>query len=134
MTKACQEDRPGALRRGPPANTHAALRGYLVLLCDVGEMAPALSGAGDAVNASDRTQFEEFMASRWPGLVRLAFGLTGSGSTSPGSFSPSPDVGSVRSPPTPSPVSANACRSTSASRERTPFLGSGRTGARRTLT
>jgi DNA-directed RNA polymerase specialized sigma24 family protein len=29
------------------------------------------------VNASDRTQFEEFMASRWPGLVRLAFGLTG---------------------------------------------------------
>jgi len=40
-------------------------------------MAPALSGAGDAVNASDRTQFEEFMASRWPGLVRLAFGLTG---------------------------------------------------------
>ena len=29
------------------------------------------------MNASDRTQFEEFMASRWPGLVRLAFGLTG---------------------------------------------------------
>jgi RNA polymerase sigma-70 factor (sigma-E family) len=40
-------------------------------------MAPPLGGAGDAVNASDRTQFEEFMASRWPGLVRLAFGLTG---------------------------------------------------------
>jgi RNA polymerase sigma-70 factor (sigma-E family) len=29
------------------------------------------------VNASDRAQFEEFMASRWAGLVRLAFGLTG---------------------------------------------------------
>ena len=29
------------------------------------------------MNASDRTQFEEFMASRWAGLVRLAFGLTG---------------------------------------------------------
>src|SRR5262249_58647024 len=40
-------------------------------------MAPAFSSAGDAVNASERTQFEEFMASRWPGLVRLAFGLTG---------------------------------------------------------
>jgi RNA polymerase sigma-70 factor (sigma-E family) len=40
-------------------------------------MAPPLGGAGDAVNAGDRTQFEEFMASRWAGLVRLAFGLTG---------------------------------------------------------
>jgi RNA polymerase sigma-70 factor (sigma-E family) len=29
------------------------------------------------VNASDSEQFDEFMASRWPGLVRLAFGLTG---------------------------------------------------------
>ena len=29
------------------------------------------------MNASDREQFEEFMTSRWPGLVRLAFGLTG---------------------------------------------------------
>jgi RNA polymerase sigma-70 factor (sigma-E family) len=29
------------------------------------------------VNASDGEQFDEFMASRWPGLVRLAFGLTG---------------------------------------------------------
>jgi len=29
------------------------------------------------VNARDREQFEEFMTSRWPGLVRLAFGLTG---------------------------------------------------------
>jgi RNA polymerase sigma-70 factor (sigma-E family) len=29
------------------------------------------------VNASDAEQFDEFMASRWPGLVRLAFGLTG---------------------------------------------------------
>jgi len=40
-------------------------------------MARPLGGAGDAVNASDRTQFDEFMTSRWPGLVRLAFGLTG---------------------------------------------------------
>jgi len=29
------------------------------------------------VNATEREQFEEFMTSRWPGLVRLAFGLTG---------------------------------------------------------
>lgn len=29
------------------------------------------------MNASDGEQFDEFMASRWPGLVRLAFGLTG---------------------------------------------------------
>jgi RNA polymerase sigma-70 factor (sigma-E family) len=53
------------------------LRGYPVLLCDVTDIAPTLGGAGDAVNARDRTQFDEFMASRWPGLVRLAFGLTG---------------------------------------------------------
>ena len=29
------------------------------------------------MSASDSEQFDEFMASRWPGLVRLAFGLTG---------------------------------------------------------
>jgi RNA polymerase sigma-70 factor (sigma-E family) len=29
------------------------------------------------VNARERQQFEEFMTSRWPALVRLAFGLTG---------------------------------------------------------
>ncbi len=29
------------------------------------------------MNARDREQFEEFMTSRWAGLVRLAFGLTG---------------------------------------------------------
>ena len=29
------------------------------------------------MNARDREQFEEFMTSRWPALVRLAFGLTG---------------------------------------------------------
>ncbi len=29
------------------------------------------------MNARERQQFEEFMISRWPGLVRLAFGLTG---------------------------------------------------------
>ncbi len=29
------------------------------------------------MNARDRAQFEDFMTSRWAGLVRLAFGLTG---------------------------------------------------------
>jgi RNA polymerase sigma-70 factor (sigma-E family) len=29
------------------------------------------------VNSQDREQFREFMTSRWPGLVRLAYGLTG---------------------------------------------------------
>jgi RNA polymerase sigma-70 factor (sigma-E family) len=43
----------------------------------VTQIAPTLGGAGDTVNARDREQFEEFMTSRWPGLVRLAFGLTG---------------------------------------------------------
>jgi RNA polymerase sigma-70 factor (sigma-E family) len=55
----------------------AALRGRGVLICDVTQIAPILGGAGDAVNARERQQFEEFMTSRWPGLVRLAFGLTG---------------------------------------------------------
>src|SRR5215471_7210382 len=55
----------------------AALRGHAVLLCDVTQIAPTLGGAGDAVNAGERQQFEEFMTSRWAGLVRLAFGLTG---------------------------------------------------------
>jgi DNA-directed RNA polymerase specialized sigma24 family protein len=40
-------------------------------------MAATLGAAGDAVDARERTQFEEFAASRWTGLVRLAFGLTG---------------------------------------------------------
>jgi DNA-directed RNA polymerase specialized sigma24 family protein len=40
-------------------------------------MARSLGGAGDAVDAGDRAQFEEFAASRWAGLVRFAFGLTG---------------------------------------------------------
>jgi len=53
------------------------LRDDPVLLCDVTQIAPTLGGAGDAVNARDREQFEEFMTSRWPALVRLAFGLTG---------------------------------------------------------
>jgi len=29
------------------------------------------------MNAGEREQFREFMVSRWPGLVRLAYGLTG---------------------------------------------------------
>jgi RNA polymerase sigma-70 factor (sigma-E family) len=49
----------------------------VVLICDVTESAPILRALGGAVNASDGEQFDEFMASRWPGLVRLAFGLTG---------------------------------------------------------
>src|ERR1700722_2127188 len=63
--------------RWPGGATRAALRGHAVLLCDVTQIAPTLGGAGDAVNARDRQQFEEFMTSRWAGLVRLAFGLTG---------------------------------------------------------
>jgi RNA polymerase sigma-70 factor (sigma-E family) len=43
----------------------------------VTDTAPAFHALGDAVNASEGEQFDEFMASRWPGLVRLAFGLTG---------------------------------------------------------
>jgi RNA polymerase sigma-70 factor (sigma-E family) len=49
----------------------------MMLLCDVTDTAPTFHALGDAVNASDAEQFDEFMASRWPGLVRLAFGLTG---------------------------------------------------------
>ena len=55
----------------------AALHGRAVLLCDVTQIAPTVGGAGDAVNARERQQFEDFMTSRWAGLVRLAFGLTG---------------------------------------------------------
>jgi RNA polymerase sigma-70 factor (sigma-E family) len=36
-----------------------------------------LHPAGGTVTATDRAEFDEFMASRWPQLVRLAFGLTG---------------------------------------------------------
>jgi RNA polymerase sigma-70 factor (sigma-E family) len=53
------------------------LRGHDGLLCDVIQIAPTVGGAGDAVNARERQQFEEFMTSRWASLVRLAFGLTG---------------------------------------------------------
>ena len=40
-------------------------------------MARSRVDAGGAVDARNRTQFEEFATSRWAGLVRLAFGLTG---------------------------------------------------------
>jgi RNA polymerase sigma-70 factor (sigma-E family) len=53
------------------------LYGHGGLLCDVIQIAPTVGGAGDAVNARERQQFEEFMTSRWAGLVRLAYGLTG---------------------------------------------------------
>src|SRR5579859_3233809 len=56
---------------------HATVCGCMMLLCDVTDTAPTFHALGDAVNASDAEQFDEFMASRWPGLVRLAFGLTG---------------------------------------------------------
>jgi RNA polymerase sigma-70 factor (sigma-E family) len=39
---------------------------------------PAIvDAAGGMVMATDRQQFDEFVVSRWPGLVRLAYGLTG---------------------------------------------------------
>jgi RNA polymerase sigma-70 factor (sigma-E family) len=38
---------------------------------------PAIPGAGDSVGSGDREQFHQFMVSRWPKLVRLAYGLTG---------------------------------------------------------
>src|ERR1700685_3862586 len=36
-----------------------------------------LDAAGGPVEARDADDFGQFMASRWPGLVRLAYGLTG---------------------------------------------------------
>jgi RNA polymerase sigma-70 factor (sigma-E family) len=38
---------------------------------------PAILGAGESVGSGDREQFHQFMVSRWPKLVRLAYGLTG---------------------------------------------------------
>ena len=39
---------------------------------------PAIHGAGDSVGSADHEQqFHQFMVSRWPKLVRLAYGLTG---------------------------------------------------------
>jgi DNA-directed RNA polymerase specialized sigma24 family protein len=32
---------------------------------------------GGAVDAAADTEFRDFMAARWPGLVRLGYGLTG---------------------------------------------------------
>jgi RNA polymerase sigma-70 factor (sigma-E family) len=36
-----------------------------------------VDAAGGSVKASERGQFDQFVASRWAGLVRLAYGLTG---------------------------------------------------------
>jgi DNA-directed RNA polymerase specialized sigma24 family protein len=36
-----------------------------------------LDAAVETVDARDREEFGQFMAGRWPGLVRLAYGLTG---------------------------------------------------------
>src|SRR5690348_2692658 len=79
MAKACQGYAVPApcWSTGPDPLGRAALRGQAVLLCDVTQFAPTVGGAGDAVNARERQQFEEFMTSRWAGLVRLAFGLPG---------------------------------------------------------
>src|SRR5881275_2295729 len=40
-------------------------------------MPTIVDAAGGMVMATDRQQFDEFVVSRWPGLVRLAYGLTG---------------------------------------------------------
>jgi len=40
-------------------------------------MPATLNAAGDTVADTDRVQFDDFVVSRWPGLVRLAYGLTG---------------------------------------------------------
>lgn len=37
----------------------------------------AFPGAGDSGNSAGHEQFHQFMVSRWPRLVRLAYGLTG---------------------------------------------------------
>jgi hypothetical protein len=47
-----------------------------VLVRDVTQEA-AILDAADAVETTRQDEFGEFMAARWPGLVRLAYGLTG---------------------------------------------------------
>jgi RNA polymerase sigma-70 factor (sigma-E family) len=39
--------------------------------------AAILDATADAVDATRQDEFGQFMAARWPGLVRLAYGLTG---------------------------------------------------------
>jgi RNA polymerase sigma-70 factor (sigma-E family) len=48
-----------------------------VLVRDVTQEAAILDATADAVETTRQDEFGEFMAARWPGLVRLAYGLTG---------------------------------------------------------
>ena len=48
-----------------------------MLVCDVTQEAAILDATADAVETARQDEFGEFMAARWPGLVRLAYGLTG---------------------------------------------------------
>jgi DNA-directed RNA polymerase specialized sigma24 family protein len=50
-----------------------------VLVRDVTQEAAILDATADAVETTRQDEFGEFMAARWPGLVRLAYGLTGDG-------------------------------------------------------
>jgi len=49
----------------------------MVLVRDVTREAAILDATTDAVETTRQDEFGEFMAARWPGLVRLAYGLTG---------------------------------------------------------
>ena len=48
-----------------------------MLVCDVTQEAAILDATADAVKTTGQDEFGAFMAARWPGLVRLAYGLTG---------------------------------------------------------
>ena len=56
---------------------HATLRRRVVLVCDVTREAAILDATANAVDTTRQDEFGQFMAARWPGLVRLAYGLTG---------------------------------------------------------
>ena len=48
-----------------------------MLVCNVTWEAAILDATADAVDTTRQDEFGQFMAARWPGLVRLAYGLTG---------------------------------------------------------
>ena len=48
-----------------------------MLVCVVTREAAILDATTDAVETTRQEEFGQFMAARWPGLVRLAYGLTG---------------------------------------------------------
>ncbi len=62
---------------GIPHPGDATLRRQLVLVCVVTREAAILDATADAVQTTRQEEFGQFMAARWPGLVRLAYGLTG---------------------------------------------------------